>query len=98
MRAARLRQGSARVFVALGGSRFARRDVREKLLVTPWMLEFNPNCGVYYPPTDPGSADLILSQDPEGHVGFTERLVESAFRRHAARQRQKRVVGLDWNP
>ena len=46
------------------------------------MLEINPNCGVYYPSTDPGSADLCLARDPAGHVGFTRQIVAAALRRH----------------
>ena len=52
---------------------------------TPFMLEINPNCGVYYPPSDPGSADLCLAQDPAGHEGFTRQLVEAALERHRRR-------------
>ncbi len=45
------------------------------------MLEINPNCGVYYPPTDAGSADLCLLNDAEGHAGFTRRLINAALSR-----------------
>jgi hypothetical protein len=50
------------------------------------MLEINPNCGIYYPASDPGSADLCLLNDPEGHAGFTRRIVDAAFRRHRERR------------
>lgn len=80
--AARLRDVAARFFVALGGVSFARCDLRVDARGTPYMLEINPNCGVYYPPTDPGSADLCLLQDPAGHEGFTRQLVRAALRRH----------------
>lgn len=85
--AARLRDVSARFFVELQGASFGRCDLRVDEHGTPYMLEINPNCGVFYPPTDPGSADLILAQDPEGHVGFTRQLVEAALRRHRVRNR-----------
>ena len=49
------------------------------------MLEINPNCRVYYPPTDPGSADLCLRHDPAGHEGFTRLLVRAALEQHGAR-------------
>jgi hypothetical protein len=49
------------------------------------MLEINPNCGVYYPPTDPGSADLCLAKDPAGHEGFTRQIVAAAFARHGGK-------------
>jgi len=52
-----------------------------------FMLEINPNCGVYYAPEDPGSADLALLNDPAGHQGFTDLLIRSALARHARKQR-----------
>ena len=80
--AANLRDVSGRFFVALGGVSFGRCDLRVDRDGTPFMLEINPNCGVYYPPTDPGSADLILMHDPAGHAGFTRQIVEAAMARH----------------
>jgi len=83
---ARLRDAASRFFLALDGASFARCDIRVDASGTPFMLEINPNCGVYYPPSDPGSADLCLLQDPAGHAGFTRQLVQAAFRRHARRR------------
>jgi D-alanine-D-alanine ligase len=80
--AARLRDICARFFVALGGASFGRCDLRVDAGGTPYMLEINPNCGVYYPPSDPGSADLCLAHDAEGHEGFTRRLILAALARH----------------
>lgn len=80
---ARLRAASARFFVALDGASFGRCDLRVDCHGTPFMLEINPNCGVYYPPEDAGSADLCLLHDPEGHAGFTRQLIRAALRRHA---------------
>jgi D-alanine-D-alanine ligase len=82
---AKLRDVSARFFVALQGASFGRCDLRVDRDGVPYMLEINPNCGVYYPATDPGSADLCLAHDPAGHVGFTHQLVRAAFRRQALR-------------
>ena len=79
---ARLRDVSARFFVALKGASFGRCDLRVDRNGTPFMLEINPNCGVYYPPEDAGSADLCLAHDPEGHVGFTRQLIRAALHRH----------------
>ena len=45
------------------------------------MLEINPNCGVFYPPDDPGTADLILANDRHGHRGFAEQVVRAALAR-----------------
>jgi D-alanine-D-alanine ligase len=87
--AARLRDVSARFFVALGGASFGRCDLRIDREGVPFMLEINPNCGVYYPSTDPGSADLCLAHDPDGHAGFTRLLIRAALRR-----RQRRAGSL----
>lgn len=83
--AARLRDVSARFFTALGGASFGRCDIRVDREGTPYMLEINANCGVYYRPEDAGSADLCLAHDREGHVGFTRRLIRAALRRHKRR-------------
>jgi D-alanine-D-alanine ligase len=87
--AARLRDVSARFFVALNGAGFGRCDIRVDRCGTPFMLEINPNCGVYYPPTDPGGADLCLAHDPEGHAGFTRRLIRAAL--HRQRRERERM-------
>jgi len=86
---ARLRDVSARFFVALNGASFGRCDLRVDGSGTPFMLEINPNCGVYYPSSDPGSADLCLAHDAEGHVGFTRQLIRAALQRH--RQHRQRA-------
>ncbi len=84
---ARLRHMSARMFVRLGGASFGRCDIRVDRWGTPWMLEINPNCGIFYPATDAGSADLCLLNDPAGHLGFARQLVAAALARHGARSR-----------
>ena len=78
---ARVRDVSARLFVALRGASFGRCDLRIDGSGTPFMLEINPNCGVYYPRADAGSADLCLLHDSEGHAGFTRRLIRAALAR-----------------
>jgi D-alanine-D-alanine ligase len=88
---ATLRDVSARFFVAIQGASFGRCDIRVDRGGTPYMLEINPNCGVYYPVTDPGSADLCLARDPAGHEGFTRQLVAAALQRHARRRDARRI-------
>ncbi|MDP6669298.1 MAG: hypothetical protein QF492_05265 [Candidatus Krumholzibacteria bacterium] len=78
---AKLKDQAARFFLALQGASFGRCDFRVDASGTPYLLEINPNCGIYYPPADAGSADLCLLHDPAGHAGFTRQLVEAAFRR-----------------
>ena len=89
---ARLREVSARFFVGIRGAGFGRCDIRVSPDGRPFMLEINPNCGIYYPPTDPGSADLCLAHDPAGHEGFTRQIVAAALRRHERRQRSWEVL------
>jgi D-alanine-D-alanine ligase len=87
---ARLRDVSARFFLALKGASFGRCDLRIDRSGAVFMLEINPNCGVYYLPKDAGSADLCLLHDPEGHAGFTRQLIRAALHRH--RQRTEHQV------
>ncbi|MDA1195205.1 MAG: D-alanine--D-alanine ligase [Planctomycetota bacterium] len=83
---AALRDASARFFAGLGGVSFGRCDLRVDASGTPFMLEINANCGVFYPASDPGSADLCLRSDPAGHRGFTVQLIRAALARHARRK------------
>ena len=89
-----LREMSARFFAALDGASFGRCDIRVDRDGRPFMLEINPNCGVYYPPDEPGSADICLAHDPAGHAGFTRQLVEAAFRRHELAREARRIAPL----
>jgi D-alanine-D-alanine ligase len=82
-----LRQVSADFFLGMRGAGFGRCDLRMDRDGKLFMLEINPNCGVYYAPEDPGSADLALLHDPAGHQGFTDLLIRAAVARHARRQR-----------
>jgi D-alanine-D-alanine ligase len=89
---ARLREASARFFVGIRGAGFGRCDIRVAADGRAFMLEINPNCGVYYPPSDPGSADLCIAHDPAGHEGFTRQIVAAGLRRHERRQRNWEVL------
>ncbi len=88
---ARLRDCSARFFRGLDGSGYARCDIRVDRSGKVFMLELNPNCGLFYPPTDPSSADLILQWDPAGHAGFARTVVRAALARHERARRTWRV-------
>ncbi len=84
---ARLRELSAEVFVGLNGAGYGRTDIRVDEEGRAFLLEINPNCGVYYPLDDPGAADLCLLNDPAGHAGFTRQIVRAALQRHERGQR-----------
>ena len=89
--AERLKDESSRFFVAMKGASFGRCDIRVDASGTPWMLEINPNCGVFYPPADAGSADICLAHDPAGHEGFTRQLVAAGLARHTRRMASKQA-------
>jgi D-alanine-D-alanine ligase-like ATP-grasp enzyme len=78
---AQLRDEATRFFLELGGTGFARTDVRIAACGTPYTLEINPLCGIYFEEKDYGGADHCLTHDPAGHTGFTRQLVEVAFSR-----------------
>ncbi len=84
---AQLRELSGKVFRGLNGAGFGRVDIRVTPDGEPFFLEINPNCGVYYPESDPGSADICLFHDPAGHEGFTRQIVVAALRRRDLRLR-----------
>jgi D-alanine-D-alanine ligase-like ATP-grasp enzyme len=91
--ARRLCEASILTFVALGGSGFGRCDLRVDRAGDVYLLEINPNCGVFYPEGQYGSADLILARDPAGHGGFLEHLIACAIRR---RNRDSRSWALQF--
>jgi len=78
-----LREQTTRVFQALEGSGYARCDYRMDSAGTLHMLEINPNCGIFYPLSEPGSADFSLLNDPINHPKFLRLIVRSAQKRQA---------------
>jgi D-alanine-D-alanine ligase len=93
--AARLRESATLTFAALDGSGYARCDIRMDQAGTIYLLEINPNCGVFYPQGQFGSADFILANDPAGHRGFLKHLLACALRR---RDRACRAWQLQFTP
>lgn len=90
-----VREGARLLFTGLNGAGYGRCDVRVDRDGVPHFLEINPNCGIFYPLADPGSADLILMHDPAGHRGFTRQIVEAALARHRRRQTKWAVRRLN---
>lgn len=84
---ARLRAISCQLFVDLQGAGYGRCDIRMNQDGELFILEINPNCGVFYDTKNPGSADLILLHDPAGHVGFAHTIVQSALQRNRKQQK-----------
>lgn len=87
-----LRRVSARFFQGLDGAGYGRCDIRLDEHGRPFMLEINANCGMFYTAEDAGSADFCLFNDPAGHEGFTQAIVEAALARHRRGARNWKVV------
>jgi D-alanine-D-alanine ligase len=79
----RLRDYTTRIFAEFGVRGYARTDFRRGKDGEFYMLEINPNCGIFYPPSEPGSADFSLLNDPMGHQGFMDLIIRSGMRRQA---------------
>ena len=79
---------SAELFRGLGGSGYARCDIRVDSAGIPYMLEINPNCSVFYPPDAPGGADAVLHSIPGGHAEFIETILADALARQRANRRR----------
>ncbi|MBE0670671.1 MAG: ATP-grasp domain-containing protein [Anaerolineales bacterium] len=99
-----LREQTMRVFKELGGNGYARCDYRMDANGDIYMLEINPNCGIFYPPHEPGSADFSLMNDKNiNHTKFMKLIIRSGQRRQTRvaaekiikRQRRKRVLEVE---
>jgi D-alanine-D-alanine ligase len=87
---------SGRFFTGLGGTGYGRCDIRMNHQGELFMLEINPNCELFYPPGDEGSADFILLNDPAGHRGFVDTILRTALKRHSKQIRKWEIrKGLD---
>ena len=91
-----IRDQTARLFKTMNGSGYARCDYRMDADGTIHMLEINPNCGIFYGPHEPGSADFSLLNDPVyDHNKFLHLIIRSAQKRQArllaAKMKKRRV-------
>lgn len=90
--AQRLKDMSCAIFQAMRGRGYGRLDIRSDPTGQHlYFLEINPNCGVFYPPGEYGSADFILhNHDPvEAHAQFLWDQVQVALR-HWRREQDAR--------
>jgi D-alanine-D-alanine ligase len=92
-----LRDQTSRVFKAMNGNGYARCDYRMSADGMIYMLEINPNCGIFYSPEEPGSADFSLINDPVwNHHKFLKLIIRSAQKRQmnliATREQKRRQV------
>lgn len=89
-------QGMAKtLFIGLNGNGYGRCDLRMDADGELYMLEINPNCSIFYPPQEAGSADFILLQQPGGHHDFAEKMLGAALNRQ---QKQRRKWQLTLHP
>jgi D-alanine-D-alanine ligase len=79
----RLRDYTTRIFREFGIRGYARTDFRLGKDGELYMLEINPNCGIFYAPSEPGSADFSLMNDPMGHDGFMDLIIRAGLKRQA---------------
>jgi len=91
---ARLTEMGKQVFLGVEGVSYGRCDIRMNEAGELFILEINPNCGLFYPPEAMGSADLALMQDPRGHAHFVDMIFRAAFKR-VHKQRKKWQVVLN---
>lgn len=91
----RLRVAAVLTFAALNGSGYGRCDLRLDAAGEIYLLEINPNCGIFYPEGAFGCTDFILANDPVGHRGLLEHLLMCAVRR---RQRALKPWELRYDP
>ena len=79
-----LREYTTRIFKSMDGNGYARCDYRMAADGSIYMLEINPNCGIFYAPHEPGSADFSLIKDPVyNHQKFLKLIIRSAQKRQA---------------
>lgn len=77
----KLRRLTSQFFKAIGGVSYGRCDFRVDKTGTPYLLEINPNCGLYYPKSAAGSADLCLLAQKNGHKRFTKQIISCALKK-----------------
>jgi D-alanine--D-alanine ligase len=83
--AKRLQDAARKLFLGLNGVGYARCDTRVTEKGEVYILEINPNCGMFFPEADPGCSDYILQHSPHGVHGFLEGMIRAALQHQQAR-------------
>lgn len=83
--ARRIEDMTRAMFLGLSGDGYGRCDFRMDRDGALYLLEINPNCGIFYAPETPGSADAILAADPMGARGFVAHILRCAEQRRRPR-------------
>ncbi|MFO0757094.1 MAG: ATP-grasp domain-containing protein [Byssovorax sp.] len=74
------------LYLALGGTGYARTDIRMDAEGRLYLLEINPNCAIFYPDDNGGTADIILAYDGKQKIPFLHRMIDYAFVRQKKRR------------
>jgi D-alanine-D-alanine ligase-like ATP-grasp enzyme len=77
----KLQDAARRLFLGLGGTGYARCDTRVTSEGDVYVLEINPNCGIFFGDEDPGCTDYILFNDDKGMEGFLDTMLRVALNR-----------------
>ncbi len=78
-----------RMYLAMGGSGYARCDIRMNERGELFILEINPDAGIMFLPEEYGPADYMILYDPEGYKGFFDRIFRAALLRQKMRAEAK---------
>jgi D-alanine-D-alanine ligase len=85
----KLKDAGRKLFLGLNANSYGRCDIRVDAQGEAYVLEINPNCGMFYPETTPGSADFVLLNDKDGHRGFLDLIIRAAINRRNLKQASK---------
>jgi len=81
----RLQDMGKRLFVAMGGVGYGRCDIRMNENGELFILEINPNSGMFYFPNEYGPTDYMILYDEDGYKGFFDRIFQAAIIRQKMR-------------
>ena len=81
----RLQDMGRRLFLAMNGVGYGRCDIRMNGNGELFILEINPNSGMFYLPKEFGPADYMILYDEDGYKGFFDRIFQSAIIRQKMR-------------
>ncbi|MBP8724738.1 MAG: SET domain-containing protein-lysine N-methyltransferase [Saprospiraceae bacterium] len=84
----KLKKAACTFFREFGGKGYARIDFRVNPKGKIYFLEVNFACSVFYGGGYEGSADYILYNDPAGHKGFLQMIIEEGISRHRSKQKK----------
>jgi hypothetical protein len=70
---------SKKIFINTNGRGYARCDIRMDSNYNLYLLEINYQAGILYSPENPGTADIILNNEQNGHERFMDSLIKCAF-------------------